>query len=152
MFINNNGGYLLYYKVRDYNQEEYQAATIAALNGYQVTLTPEKGKEFVLASYKGKDKYGDGRVASFSYEQKTPKPESKLQDDLDSSIDSAINHAKTKGASVALIYDRYSSFHRDNIDRGMKRYIKANKKSIHQTVKWVLVVNNKGKAYEWEFD
>ena len=152
MFINNTGGYVLYYKGRDHKIDEYEAATIAAMNGYQVELTSEKGEEFVIVSYGNKKKYPDGKVASFFYEQKTPVPKSNLQSALDKSIDSAINHAKTKGAPVALIYDKYGIFHRDNIDRGMKQYIKVNKNSAHQSVKWVLVVNNKGKAYEWEFE
>lgn len=66
-----NGGYLLFHKDREYNEDEYQAALKAAKNGYQITMNPEKGKEFVLKSYKGKDKYGDGLISVEPYEQST---------------------------------------------------------------------------------
>ena len=146
-----SGGYLFYYKGRKFDKDEYDAAMIATNGGYQMIVTPEGGAEFILSAYKGKNKYGDGKVAMFSYEQSTPAPKGKSSEELDKAIDGAVNHAKVKGASVALIYDKNGTFHRENVKAGIERYMEFNKKSKHQSVKWVLMIDGIGKKpYEWQ--
>lgn len=79
-----------------------------------------------------------------TYEQRTPKPEGV---NFVNNVKNAIEHAKTKGADIALIYDRYGSFHRNHIEDGIKEYVNKNARSKHQTVIEVIVVNSKGEVY-----
>ena len=53
-----------------------------------------------------------------------------------------------KNADVALIYDKYGSFHRNNIAEGIKEYESKNK---HRFVA-IITVNSKKEVNEWQHD
>lgn len=78
--------------------EEIEAGKYMAKAGYQVTLKDETG--YVRTP--------DGYVYSFTYEQRTPKKGGK-------SFKYALDHAETKGAKVAVIYDKHQVYHRQDV-------------------------------------
>lgn len=66
-------------------------------------------------------------------------------------VDNAIVHAREKGASIALIYDKYGKMHRDDIERGMQKYKQLQPQKYGQ-IKAVLVVDKNKNLYEHHFD
>ncbi|MCQ2281162.1 MAG: hypothetical protein MJZ99_00835 [Bacteroidales bacterium] len=138
-----SGGNVLYMKDRRYKEDEMQAAKALADDANIVTMTPEEGEMYAI-HIKDKTLYPDGKILASTYEQRTPKPEGV---NFVNNVKNAIEHAKTKGADIALIYDRYGSFHRNHIEDGIKEYVNKNARSKHQTVIEVIVVNSKGEVY-----
>lgn len=150
-----NGGFLLLYKDRgvvESNLEafnnEYNVAIMMAREGYQMIMTPEKGEEFVLARYNGKNKYGDGKISVTSYEQRTLSP---INEEFRINVMNAINHARKKNAEIAVLFDNKGLLHRNHIAGGMNDFIKKMQGAFHQSVKMVITVNSKGEVHEWVF-
>lgn len=142
------GGYVLFHKGHNVDKNEIEAARIMADNGYAVELTPESGVKF-MKKINGKEKYVDGKVSSIEYEQSTPHPTRLDQEGLTRSVNNALEHAKSKGAEVALIYDKFNSYHRGDIDRGIKRF-ESNNPSYR--FKAIVTVNTRREVYEWLHD
>lgn len=102
-FDKNTGGYLLYSKNRKMDNMEYNAATFMAVKGKQITMTPEGGEGYELIIANGKPKYGDGRIGITSYEQRSPKAANEAT--ARKTVENAINHARKKGATIAVLFD-----------------------------------------------
>ena len=107
-FDKNTGGYLLYSKNRKMDNMEYNAATFMAVKGKQITMTPEGGEGYELIIANGKPKYGDGRIGITSYEQRSPKAANEAT--ARKTVENAINHARKKGATIAVLFDYSRSF------------------------------------------
>ncbi len=56
------------------------------------------------------------------FELKSPSPKQSKSEALDNSIKKALNHARKKGADIAVVYDKNGLYHRDNIERGLLDY------------------------------
>jgi hypothetical protein len=95
--------------------EEIEAATILADKGYKVKLKNEAGTATTP----------DGELFSISFEQRTP---------TSSSVNKALEHAKKKGADIALIYDKNHIYHRADIDSGIKEYESLNNYRFKQII------------------
>lgn len=145
-----SGAYMAYMKGHEYHEEEIEAARYLADSGFNVILTPEgDGFEVYATNVKnGKHKFSEGTVSLITYEQKTP---DRVDTTVEVAVKNAIKHANTKRSQIALIYDKYSLFHRDDIENGMKLYQQKDK-AWRNKVKAVLVVNSKGEVYEHQFD
>ena len=84
-------------------------------HGIIVTLGKEGVPSTATAiNAKGDHKFSEGTLSieRLSYEQSTRE---KLTTTAERSVKKALEHAKTKGSSVAVIYDRGGVFHRDDI-------------------------------------
>ena len=145
-----SGAYVAYMTGHNYFTEEMEAAQFLANAGFNVVLTPEgNGYEIYATNVKkGNYKYSEGTVSQITFEQATPKS---MINTAETTIKNAIKHANTKHSNIALIYDRYSLFHREDIEKGMKEYQKSDK-AWQKKVKAVLVVNSKGEVYEHQFE
>lgn len=78
------------------------------------------------------------------FELKSPMPSETYQAALDNSIKKALNHAKAKGANVAVIYDRSGIYHRDNVERGLTNF---ESKSVYR-FNAILVIDENGNVWE----
>lgn len=147
-FNSSTGGFLLYTKSRTMDNMEYNAATLMAVKGYQMTMTPEGGKENVLIMVKGNPRYGDGRIAVTSYEQRSPKAASEATARV--TAENAINHARKKGADIAVIFDFDRSFKLTDIQHATTHYEKKYRDAKYNSVKALIVVSGSGNVHEWE--
>lgn len=143
-FSEKTGAYVISYKGRNAQTAdvEKEAAKILADNGYIVEMTPESGDLYITNYIKGKPKYADGKISGVLYEQKTPHP---TTDDLASSVNNAIEHAMSKKANVAVIYDKYASYHRNDIKDGIERF----NENHNYKFKGIITINAKGEIHEW---
>ena len=147
-FDKNTGGYLLYSKNRKMDNMEYNAATFMAIKGKQITMTPEgvEGYELIVAN--GKSKYGDGRIGITSYEQRSPKAANETT--ARKTVENAINHARKKGATIAVLFDYNRSFKVQDIKHGAEHYEKNHTDTKYQSVKSFIVVSGSGNIHEWD--
>ena len=109
-----SGAYVAYMKGHEYHIEEIEAASPLSNAGFNVILTPEgAGYEIYATAVKGgRKKYPEGTVSQYTFEQRTPQS---IEKDAETTVRGAIKHANEKHSEIALIYDRYSLFHRNNI-------------------------------------
>lgn len=147
-FDKNTGGYLLYSKNRKMDNMEYNAATFMAAKGKQITMTPEgeEGYELIIAN--GKPKYGDGRIGITSYEQRSPKAANEAT--ARKTVENAINHARKKGATIAVLFDYSRSFKVQDIKHGAEHYERNHAETKYQSVKSFIVVSGSGNIHEWD--
>ena len=141
------GAYVAYMKGHEYHIEEMEAAKHLADNGFNVVLTPEGPGYEIYATNIQKGKFSEGTISQITYEQTTPKSIDKA---AKITVKNAIVHANKKRSDIALIYDRHSLFHRNNIEDGMRKYQQDNPGWRHKA-KVVLVVNSKGEVWEHQF-
>lgn len=127
---------------------EYNAATFMAVKGKQITMTPEgvKGYELIVAN--GKPKYGDGRIGITSYEQRSPKAANEAT--ARKTVENAINHARKKGATIAVLFDYSRSFKVQDIKHGAEHYERNHTETKYQSVKSFIVVSGSGNIHEWD--
>lgn len=132
-----------------------EVARAAVAHGINVVLTPEGNGHEIYATniIERKDgsrkyKYSEGKLSIYSYEQKTPK---EIVDTKDITVTNAIKHANSKRAQVAVLYDRYDLFHREDIEHGMRYYQEKNPGWKHKA-KALIVVNSKGGWFEHHFE
>lgn len=147
-FDKNTGGYLLYSKNRKMDNMEYNAATFMAIKGKQITMTPEGGEGYELIIANGKPKYGDGRIGITSYEQRSPKAANEAT--ARKTVENAINHARKKGATIAVLFDYSRSFNVQDIKHGAEHYERNHAETKYQSVKSFIVVSGSGNIHEWE--
>lgn len=147
-FNSSTGGFLLYSKDRTMDNMEYNAATLMAVKGYQMTMTAEGRNENILIMVKGNPRYGDGRIAITPYEQRSPKAASEATARV--TAENAINHARKKGASIALIFDFARSFKLTDIQHATTHYEKKYNGAKYNSVKTLIVVSGSGNVHEWE--
>ena len=138
------------------SEAELEVARAIANSGIDVILTPEgSGYEMYATAVKHKanglevHKYSEGKIASYTFEQKTP---TEITSSAENSIRLAINHANDKHAQIALIYDKHNLFHRQDIEKGMQLYQSRHKVWKTKGVKAVVVVSSSKKVYEHHFD
>lgn len=147
-FDKNTGGYLLYSKNRKMDNMEYNAATFMVVKGKQITMTPEGGEGYELIIANGKPKYGDGRIGITSYEQRSPKAANEAT--ARKTVENAINHARKKGATIAVLFDYSRSFKVQDIKHGAEHYERNHAETKYQSVKSFIVVSGSGNIHEWE--
>lgn len=127
---------------------EYNAATFMAMKGMQITMTPERYNDYALVVANGKPKFGDGRISITSYEQRSPKAISEAT--ARKTIENAINHARKKGAEIAVIFDYSRSFKIRDIKHGAEHYERSHADTKYKSVKTIIVVSGSGNVHEWE--
>lgn len=147
-FNENTGGYLLYYKDRKMDNMEYNAATFMAIKGKQITMTPEGVEGYELIITNGKPRYGDGRIGITSYEQRSPKAINEAT--ARKTVENAINHARKKSATIAVLFDYSRSFKIQDIKHGAEHYERNHINSKYKPVKSFIVVSGSGNIHEWE--
>lgn len=109
--------------------DELEAGRHMAKAGYHITLKDETGDV----------KTPDGYVFSFTYEQRTPTKAGGAH-----SVVKSLEHAKTKPADVAVIYDRNHVYNRKIVEQGIELYEKHNTYRF----KRVIVISKSGNVYE----
>lgn len=62
----------------------------------------------------------------------------------------AINHARKKGANIAVLFDYNKAFKLSDITHGTKHYEDAYRDAKHSSVKTLIVVSGRGNVHEWE--
>lgn len=107
--------------------EEVEAGRHMARAGYRVILKDETG------SVQTKEGY----IYSFTFEQKTPKKGG-------ASFKKAIEHASDKRAEVAVVYDKHSNYHRQEVEDGIIEY----EKHKSYRFKRIIVISKAGNVYE----
>lgn len=132
--ITDKGGYVAIEKsTMAHKPEELEAAQILADNGYKVILKDENVVE---------GKTPDGYVFSLSYEQRTPTK------DRAETIRYALNHARDKGADVAVIYSKYHSFSRKTMEAGVNLF----ESNDPYRFKKIIVVADNGHIHRYRHD
>lgn len=111
-----------------HKMEEIEAAHHLADKGYKVTLADESGTKVV----------NDGRLFTASFEQRTPTAEG------EKGVNKALEHAKKKGADIAVIYDKHRTYNRAEIEAGIKRYESFNPK---YRFKKMIVIGSSGNVH-----
>ena len=140
-------GSMLYQNGHNYHIEEIEVGRTLADKGYRVVLTPEGIVAYATAFKRdGTPKYAEGTISGIIYDQKTA--ESNLTNAVNN-VDNAIVHAREKGASIALIYDKYGKLHRGDIEDGMDKYQRFARTN---DIKAVLVVDKNHNLYEHHFN
>ena len=147
-FDKNTGGYLLYSKNRKMDNMEYNAATFMTMKGKQITMTPEGVEGYELIVSNGKAKYGDGRIGITSYEQRSSKAANEAT--ARKTVENAINHARKKGATIAVLFDYSRSFKVQDIKHGAEHYERNHTETKYQSVKSFIVVSGSGNIHEWD--
>ena len=147
-FNENTGGYLLYYKGRKMDNMEYNAATFMAIKGKQIIMTPEGVEGYELIITNGKPRYGDGRIGITSYEQRSPKAINEAT--AQKTVENAINHARKKSATIAVLFDYSRSFKIQDVKHGAEHYERNHINSKYKSVKSFIVVSGSGNIHEWE--
>ncbi len=109
--------------------EEIEAGRHMADKGYHVTLKDETG--FV--------KTPDGKIFSFTFEQRTPQSNSAR------SVLKALEHARAKPADVAVIYDKYAVYNRKIVEQGISLYEEYIK---NYRFKRIIIISKAGNVYE----
>lgn len=143
-FFEGKNGMMLVHKGRKDDPDESAVAEAMAKDGLIVELTPEGGVKFSTGkNAKGNPVYADGLVNGYSYEQATKKPSKFDSESLSKSVDKALKHAYDKRAQIPLIYDKYGSYHRENIEDGLSRFEKMNQYRF----KAILVVDKYGNIW-----
>ena len=161
-FSDKTGAWVIFQKGHNHSSKdkdadaEIEAAKALADAGIDIILTPEgNGYEMYATNVKMKKdgaliyKYAEGKMSTLTFEQKTP---TNIEREAASSVRMAINHANSKKASIALIYDKHALFHREDIENGMRLYQAKYHAWETKGVKAVMVVNSKGQVYEHQFD
>lgn len=146
-YLSDSGAYVLFEKGHEYHPDEIEAAKAMADHGIIVEMGVEGDPARATAvDAKGNYKFSDGTlsIAKLSYEQST---RDSLTTTAERSVKKALEHAKTKGASVAVIYDRGGVFHRSDIQAGIEKY--ESFKGNEHRFKAILVVDKKQNVYEW---
>lgn len=144
-----SGGYWIEQAGHKHHDEEIEAANYLASDGYRVIMQPEDSRGVSLrVSTKNDPLYPEGKVSRAWYEQYTPNSKKANQSD---DVVQALTHAHRKGASVAVLYDKYGLLHRDDIDRGIRRY-KGMKFRTQRSRLALITINNKGEIHEWFTD
>jgi len=147
-FSEKGGGYYAIEKSdTDHKPEEIEAAEHMANAGYKVILIDEGGSGVSA----------DGTVFNFVYEQVTPNPEKTPRTDktLASSVKDALEHGVEKvikakkreqpfQMDVAVIYDKYHSYHANHIEAGIKQFESYGKFRY----KKIIVISKSGNVYE----
>ena len=147
-FDKNTGGYLLYSNQRKMDNMEYNAATFMAIKGKQITMTPEGVDGYELIIVNGKPRFGDGKIGITSYEQRSPKAANEAT--ARKTVENAINHARKKGATIAVLFDYSRSFKIQDIKHGAEHFEKNYTDAKYQSVKSLIVVSGSGNVHEWE--
>lgn len=147
-FSEKGGGYYAIEKSDvTHKPEEIEAAEHMANAGYKVILKDEGGSGVSA----------DGTVFDFVYEQATPNPKKTPRTDktLTSSVKDALEHgvekvikAKKKNQpfkmDVAVIYDKYHSYHAKHIEKGIELFEEYGKFRY----KKIIVISKSGNVYE----
>lgn len=123
------GGYVAIEKGgKPHSPDEIQAAQHLADGGYKVTLLAEGEQGYRV-------KTPDGMAFNASYEQRTPES---------TSVKSCLDHAKSKNADVALIYDKHHIYHRADIGRGIRDFEAVNRSKRFDKI---IVIEANGKIH-----
>ncbi|MCF0219307.1 MAG: hypothetical protein HUK14_05950 [Muribaculaceae bacterium] len=146
-FLSPSGAYVLYETGHNHHEAELEAAMALADAGINVTMTREDKAEFAhfIDANTGSPKFVEGKLATeqLTYEQRSPvksNPKGGIY-----TVHSALQHAESKRADIALIYDRNGSLHRSDIGKGISHYNKLRTNRF----KAIFVVDSKGGVHEW---
>jgi len=146
-FLTDSGAYVLFEKGHEYHIEEIEAAKAMANHGINVIMENEGDPSRATAIDANNNyKFSEGvlSIERLTYEQSTRE---NLTTTAERSVKKALEHAKTKGSSVAVVYDRGGVLHRDDIRAGIKKY-ESFKNNSHR-FKAILVIDQHGNVYEW---
>lgn len=146
-FMTDSGAYVLFEKGHEYHIEEIEAAQAMANHGINVIMENEGDPSRATAIDANNNfKFSEGvlSIEKLSYEQSTRES---LTTTAERSVKKALEHAKSKGSSVAVIYDRGGVFHRGDIQAGIKKY-ESFRTNSHR-FKAILVIDQHGNVYEW---
>lgn len=147
-YLSKSGAIVLVEYGHNLHKVELEAARSLADYGYSVLLTSENNIEMSTKTKRdGTPKYSDGKITleELTYEQSTPQTIAKRGPAI--SVHKSLEHAKSKGSDVAIIYDRSRLFHRNDIENGIKEY------ESHQTnrhrFKAIIVIDGDRNVHEW---
>ncbi len=146
-YLSPTGAYVLYEKGHEYHIEEIEAARAMADKGIIVEMTKEGDPSRATAiDAKGNYKFSEGTISieRLSYEQST---RTTLTQNAERSVKKALEHCRSKGSDIAVIYDRGGVFHRGDIEAGIKKY-ESFKGNTHRFVS-ILVIDQNRNVYEW---
>lgn len=131
-FSSKGGGY---YVVENssarHKPEELEAARYMADKGYCVTLTDEAG-------HGDRIKSPDGKIFSASFEQRTP------TGDTEQNFNKCLEHAKIKGAEVAVVFMKNAGHTRTSVEKGIRKYEEHNAYRF----KKIIVVTKDGRIHK----
>jgi len=147
-YLSPSGASILVEKGHNVHIEEIEAAKALADYGYPVILTSENDIRLATnKDRKGNPKFSEGKVSveMLTFEQSTPSKIASRGAAI--SIHKALEHAKAKGASVAVVYDRSRLFHRNDIDNGIKEY-ESHRTNTHR-FKSIIIIDGDGGVHEW---
>lgn len=122
------GGYVAIEKSKaKHKPEEIEAARTLAKKGYKVILKDEAGEL----------KTPDGYIFTASFEQRTP------QGETANNIFRGLEHAKSKRADIAVLYDKFEKHSRKTIEQGIVDYETKNEYRFKQ----IIVISKNGNVH-----
>lgn len=140
------GSFLLNAKERMPDTNEDKAANFLQKAGINVILTPEGARIFATAlKPDGTPKFSDGKVNFYTFEQKTIELSA---ENIVNNFKKGIDHAVSKGAEIAVIFDRYGLGHREQVEEAMAKYRLP---KYGKMPKAVIVIDREGGVFEHHF-
>ena len=134
-FSEKGGGYYAVEKSpMKHTKEELEAARFLAEKGYKVVLIDEAGSSIKV----------DGKIFSFTYEQRTPK------EGTAENFRNALIHAKEKGADMALVYMKHNKHTIQSVKSGIKLF-ENNAKNKYR-FKQIIVLTKDGRIHKHKHD
>lgn len=129
-----NGGYVAIEKSEmKHKKEELELANFLGDKGYKVILKDEK----IAMTKSGKT--SDGYLYAATFEQKTPTSKGAK------GINKCLEHAKQKEAEIAVIFDKYNTYKRKEVEDGIKLY--ESFASNKHRFKEIIILSSKGNVH-----
>lgn len=129
-----NGGYVAIEKSKTrHKDEEIEMANFLGDKGYKVILKDET----IAMTVTGKT--SDGYLYSATFEQRTPTSRGAK------GVNKSLEHAKQKEAEIAVIFDKYNTYKRKEVEDGIKLYesFTGNKHRFKE----IIIVSSKGNVH-----
>lgn len=127
-FSKKGGGYVAIEKsAKKHKKEELEAARLLADKGYKVTLKDEAGEL----------KTPDGKIFSYSFEQRTP------EGSTATNFRNSLFHAQGKRAKIALLYMKYNKHTKKSVLDGIKLFEEAGSYRFNQ----IIIVTKDGRIH-----
>lgn len=146
-YLSDNGAYVLYENGHKFHKDEIEAAKAMADSGIIVKLGNESDTAKATSrTQKGNPKFSEGTILidKISYEQSSPSGESKS---ASHAVHKSLEHAKKKGSSVAVIYDKKGLMHETDVKNGILAY--ESHRTNTKRFKAILVIDKNGGVHEW---
>ena len=146
-FILDNGAYVLFEKGHIFHEDEIDVARALANHGIIVELQNEGNpSRATFIDAKGEPKFSEGTLSieKLSFEQASKENFSEAY----KGVKKALEHCKSKGSEIAVVYDKKGLFHKEDVSKGIIEYEK-HENNMRHPFKAILLISKDKKVFEW---